>query len=185
MNIPRLHVIMNDIQRSNARFKDICELAIIDYYKKLEKAQALKGATGLKNEDGVTPRAKKKEDRNFIPSTAVNYVNPNSSVVSEDSSADEDTSVQEETEEVQEETVLEETNEIQEETVLEPLESKAEVNIQEAVVLEPEAEEPPSKPLSRMNKDELLSECSKLNIADKINPDTMSNNDLIKAIKSA
>lgn len=51
--------------------------------------------------------------------------------------------------------------------------------------VEGEAEATPKKALAKMNKNELLAECSALGLADKVDVQTMTNKDLIELIKSA
>lgn len=46
MSFPDVTRVINDVQRSNLKHKGIVECAVVDYYKKLGKAEALREATG-------------------------------------------------------------------------------------------------------------------------------------------
>ena len=46
MSFPDITRVVNDVQRSNLKHKCIVESAVIDYYKVLGKAEAIKEATG-------------------------------------------------------------------------------------------------------------------------------------------
>lgn len=172
MGFPDLTRIVNDVQRSNLKYKDICESAVIDYYKKLGQAQVLKEATGKPEEiiDEAEQAAASDEANAEAPESTEADAEDMGEYVPDDAEEITDNEA-----EALEADVTSEEALVADEAVDGTEESAEEAKVEEA---------PASKPLSKLNKNELLAKCSELGVADKVEK-SMTNAQLVELIKSA